>query len=76
MKDIIKKYTNGEVTIIWQPSKCQHSGICFGGLLKVFNPDKRPWINMNNATSEEMIRQVSKCPSGALSIERSVDDNT
>lgn len=26
--NIKKEYTNGEVTIIWQPGLCQHAGIC------------------------------------------------
>jgi uncharacterized Fe-S cluster protein YjdI len=67
MKDIIKKYSNGEVTVIWQPSKCIHSTICFKGLPKVFDPGKRPWVNAQGAITEEIIKQVDKCPSGALS---------
>ncbi len=67
MKDIIKKYTNGEVTIVWKPESCIHSGICFRGLGEVFNPQRRPWIVPGAGTSEQIINQVKKCPSGALS---------
>jgi uncharacterized Fe-S cluster protein YjdI len=67
MKDITKKYSNGEVTIVWKPSECIHSGICFRGLGEVFDPRKRPWITMEKSTTEKMIEQVKKCPSGALS---------
>ncbi|MFN8337214.1 MAG: (4Fe-4S)-binding protein [Cyclobacteriaceae bacterium] len=68
MKDITKTYSNGEVTIVWQPTRCIHSGICFRGLSEVFDPRKRPWITPENSTSEKIIAQVNKCPSGALSI--------
>ncbi|HMV07531.1 MAG TPA: (4Fe-4S)-binding protein [Cyclobacteriaceae bacterium] len=68
MKDITKTYSNGEVTIVWQPARCIHSGICFRGLSEVFDPRKRPWITPENSTSEKIIAQVNKCPSGALSI--------
>lgn len=69
-KDITKKYTNGGVTIVWQPNSCIHSTICWKettGLPEVFNPRIKPWIKPEAATSEQMVTQVKKCPSGALS---------
>ena len=67
MKDITKKYTNGEVTIVWKPDICIHSAICFKGLGEVFDPRKRPWITPEGSTTEKIVEQVKKCPSGALS---------
>ena len=67
MKDITKKYTNGEVTIVWKPEMCIHSAICFKGLGVVFDPQKRPWITPEGANTELIINQIKKCPSGALS---------
>jgi uncharacterized Fe-S cluster protein YjdI len=69
--DTIKEYTNGEVTIIWKPSECIHSGICFRGLKEVFDPKKRPWVTMEGSTTAKIIAQIDKCPSGALSYRRS-----
>ncbi len=62
-----KEYTNGEVTIVWKPRICQHSGNCARGLPQVFKPKEKPWINPEVASTEEIINQVNKCPSGALS---------
>lgn len=62
------EYTNGDVTIIWKPELCAHAGICVKMLPKVYNPKNRPWIKPENATSNEIIKQVNQCPSGALSI--------
>jgi uncharacterized Fe-S cluster protein YjdI len=45
-------------------------GVCVKTLPKVYNPKERPWIKMENATSEELMSQVSKCPSGALSYKK------
>lgn len=64
---IIKHYSNGEVTIKWEPHKCIHSTKCFKGLPQVFDPSKRPWITPEGASTKEIIAQVSACPSGALS---------
>lgn len=66
-KEIIKHYTNGEVTITWKPDTCIHSRICWTQLRAVFDPTQRPWIKMEGADTQAIIDQVRKCPSGALS---------
>lgn len=66
-----KEYNNGEITVVWQPDKCIHSAVCVKGLPNVFRPREVPWIEINSATSQEIVNQVSKCPSGALSIKNS-----
>ena len=65
-----KEYSNGEITILWKPEKCIHAGICVKTLPKVYNPKEKPWIKPENASPEELINQVAKCPSGALSIKQ------
>jgi uncharacterized Fe-S cluster protein YjdI len=60
-------YTNGEVTVVWKPKICIHSTLCWKGLVEVFNPRERPWVKMDGASTEQIIEQVRKCPSGALS---------
>ncbi len=67
MKSITKKYSNREVTIVWKPDMCIHSGICFRGLPSVFHPGKLPWITPEKEGSQKIIEQVKNCPSGALS---------
>jgi uncharacterized Fe-S cluster protein YjdI len=61
-----KYYTNGEITIVWKPEVCQHSTICWKGLLPVFDPRRQPWIDMDASTTERIVEQVNKCPSKAL----------
>lgn len=65
-KDITKEYTNGEVTIVWQSGKCIHSGNCVRNNPDVFKPKEKPWITLENSTTEKIIATVKKCPSGAL----------
>lgn len=64
---IVKEYTNGKVTVVWKPDLCTHATFCWHSLPEVFNPDARPWVNMQGATTEKIMKQVYECPSGALS---------
>lgn len=68
MPQKIHHYSNAEIIVVWKPDVCIHSAICFKGLPKVFDPRRKPWIEMDKATTEQIIEQVNKCPSGALSI--------
>lgn len=75
MKEAAKEYTNGEITVVWKPDVCIHARLCWTQLAGVFDPRKRPWVNMEGADTERIIEQVSKCPSGALSCYRNTDVN-
>ena len=68
MRDIVKRYTRGDVTVVWQPARCIHSQVCFHGLPSVFDPRKRPWVDLEGAELAVIVEQVKHCPSGALSI--------
>jgi uncharacterized Fe-S cluster protein YjdI len=63
------RYTRDELTVLWKPSVCIHSGRCFRGLPTVFDPRVKPWIDMSGAELEAIANQVHHCPSGALSLE-------
>ena len=62
-----KDYSNGEVTIVWEAEKCIHSAMCVKGLPNVFQPKERPWIKIDAAKTDELVKTVKQCPSGALS---------
>lgn len=64
----MKEYPKEDVIVLWNAEKCIHSGICARGLSQVFKPKERPWIQTENATKEEIVDQVKKCPSRALSM--------
>ena len=62
-----KEYTNRDITIKWQPRLCQHAALYARTLPEVYRPREKPWIKIEYATTEELMYQIDRCPSGALS---------
>ncbi|MBL7858128.1 MAG: (4Fe-4S)-binding protein [Cyclobacteriaceae bacterium] len=69
-RNIKKEYSNGEVTVIWQPRKCVHSANCIRNLAQVFRPLEQPWVRLEFGSTKEISDTVDQCPSGALSLVR------
>ncbi len=62
-----KRYKNNEITVYWKPSACVHASYCYRELIEVFDPSRRPWVDMNGSTTEKIIEVVNLCPTEALS---------
>jgi CDGSH-type Zn-finger protein/ferredoxin len=62
-----KNYYGEEITVHFDLAACAHVGVCIRKLPQVFDVHKRPWINSDGATVEEIIKIVRACPAGALS---------
>lgn len=62
----IKEYSNNDVVVVWDSSKCKHAAECVKNSPKVFNPKLRPWIKLENGKTHEITSTIDKCPSGAL----------
>ena len=66
-----KEYQKGKSVVVWEPDLCIHCGFCAKGLPSVFKLKDKPWIQVDGASEEEIVAQVGRCPSGALSIGKS-----
>jgi uncharacterized Fe-S cluster protein YjdI len=61
-----KRYQGQKINVYFNSQICQHSGNCVRGNHQVFNLQRRPWIDADGASPQEIIRLVDNCPSGAL----------
>ena len=61
-----RRYKNDDITVYWKPSACVHASYCYRELLEVFDPSRRPWVDMNGSTTEKIIEVVNLCPTEAL----------
>ncbi len=65
-----KEYATDEIVVEWEPRLCFHSRYCVTSLPEVFDEARRPWIDVDAATAEEVEDAVARCPSGALRTRR------
>lgn len=65
-KDLYREYTNGIITVEWRKELCDHSAVCINELPEVFNMLRIPWVDINGASTEEIMRVVDACPTHAL----------
>jgi uncharacterized Fe-S cluster protein YjdI len=65
-----KLYSTPEIEVSWEPDLCIHSAKCVQGSFKVFNPRRRPWIELDHENAERILAIVATCPSGALKARR------
>ncbi len=70
MQESTNVFSNGEIRVTYDPRLCAHSGICCKGLSDVFRNSVIPWIKLDAAETEAIVKQIEQCPSGALKYER------
>ena len=62
----VHRYPGESIEVTYDKELCIHAAECVKGLPAVFDPQKRPWINPDGATPEEIREVIGRCPSGAL----------
>ncbi|SDR99909.1 Uncharacterized Fe-S cluster protein YjdI [Formosa sp. Hel1_31_208] len=66
MKTNPNVFSNNDITVTYNPCQCIYAERCAKELSNVFRQSVIPWIDLEGASSEQIIKQVKKCPSGAL----------
>lgn len=70
MKQKIHEYTSDDIEVQYDVVRCIHAAECVRGLPRVFNPNKRPWIDPDEAPADAVAEVVMRCPTGALHFTR------
>lgn len=65
-----RTYTTEAISVLWDSSRCIHSGICLRTLPAVFDLDTRPWVTIEGSDADTIAAAIEECPSGALRYER------
>ena len=65
---VTREYARDDIRVQWLASRCIHSAACIRALPAVFDPGRRPWIDVNAAgvDPDAIAGAVERCPTGAL----------
>jgi uncharacterized Fe-S cluster protein YjdI len=64
--DLTREYRNDEIAVRWYAKRCIHSAACIRKAPRVFDPRRRPWIDLDAGETQRIIAAVEACPTGAL----------
>jgi uncharacterized Fe-S cluster protein YjdI len=65
-------FRNEDITVTFEPCKCIHAEKCARELSEVFRTTVIPWINLDAGETKRIIKQINRCPSGALQYHQNI----
>ncbi|MGY3439646.1 MULTISPECIES: CDGSH iron-sulfur domain-containing protein [unclassified Marinovum] len=65
-----KTYEGKGIAVSFDMARCIHARNCFLKLPQVFDPSRRPWVDPEAASAEDIAAMIRTCPSGALTFTR------
>ena len=63
-------FSNNDITVTFTPCDCIHAEKCANELSEVFRTSVIPWIHLDGTETKRIIKQIKRCPSGALKYHR------
>src|SRR5688572_6364798 len=67
--ELTREYSSDAIRVQWFASRCIHSAACIKALPQVFDPRRRPWVDVSAADANAIANAVLACPTGALHFE-------
>lgn len=71
--DRVHAFQASDITVTWSRRRCIHAADCVMNLPTVFEPGRRPWVDVTQASADAVARVVMRCPTGSLHFERRDD---
>jgi uncharacterized Fe-S cluster protein YjdI/CDGSH-type Zn-finger protein len=65
-----KVYRGRDIEVSFDLDRCIHVGECLLSRPEVFDLQRRPWIDADAASADDIAETVVRCPSGALQFRR------
>lgn len=66
IEEKIIRYKGKDLTVSYDVKRCIHAAECVKGASAVFDPARKPWVDVDQAPAEVVAAVVARCPSGAL----------
>ncbi|MGH1366646.1 MAG: CDGSH iron-sulfur domain-containing protein [Calditrichia bacterium] len=70
MSEKLHTYKGKDIVVEYSVKRCIHAAECVHGLSGVFDPKRKPWIEPDAATADELAAVIERCPTGALHYKR------
>jgi len=71
MESRVFEFGTDEIKVLYDSNRCIRVAECVNGLPEVFNPKRRPWVDLDAASASEFLELIERCPTGALQLEYS-----
>ena len=69
-RGLTREYRDARIRVRWYAGRCIHSAECIRAAPEVFDPRRRPWIDLAAGDADRIVNAVLRCPTGALEFER------
>ncbi len=67
-RDRLIAYEGADVTVYFNPRVCSHAAECGRLAVHIFDDKKRPWVQPDEGTVDQVEAVITACPSGALTM--------
>lgn len=66
----VREYDADAITVTYDARRCLHAHECVRGLPRVFDVERRVWIDATQASADAVAVVIGRCPTGALHFRR------